>query len=88
MSNFWKNKNVSITGGSGFLGKHVRKRLEQRNCKKISIVDHKKYNLVDGRDVQRMYDDQKPDIVFHLAAVVGGIGINQKNPGKFFMKMQ
>ena len=43
MSNFWKNKNISITGGSGFLGKHVRKRLEQRNCKKISFVDHKKY---------------------------------------------
>jgi len=84
MSNFWKNKSVSITGGNGFLGKHVIKRLKQRNCKKISIVDHKKYNLVDGRDVQRMYDDQKPDIVFHLAAVVGGIGINQKNPGKFF----
>ena len=84
MSNFWKNKSVSITGGNGFLGKHVRKRLEQRNCKKISIVDHKKYNLVDGRDIQRMYDDQKPDIIFHLAAVVGGIGINQKNPGKFF----
>ena len=84
MSNFWKNKSVSITGGNGFLGKHVIKRLKQRNCKKISIVDHKKYNLVDGRDVQRMYDDQKPDIIFHLAAVVGGIGINQKNPGKFF----
>ena len=73
MSNFWKNKNVSITGGSGFLGKHVRKRLEQRNCKKISIVDHKKYNLLEGSDVRQMYADQKPDIVFHLAAVVGGI---------------
>ena len=84
MSNFWKNKNVSITGGYGFLGKYVRKRLEQRNCKKISDVDHKKYNLVDIRDVKRMYDDQKPDIVFHLAAVVGGIEVNQKNPGKFF----
>ena len=84
MSNFWKNKNVSITGGNGFLGKHVRKRLEQRNCKKISIVDHKKYNLLEGSDVRQMYADQKPDIVFHLAAVVGGIGVNQKNPGKFF----
>ena len=44
----------------------------------------KKYNLVDGRDVQKMYMDQKPDIVFHLAAAVGGIGVNQKNPGRFF----
>ena len=84
MSNFWKNKNVSITGGYGFLGKYVRKKLEQRNCKKISVVDHKKYNLVDIKDVRRMYNDQKPDIVFHLAAVVGGIEVNQKNPGRFF----
>ena len=84
MSNFWENKNVSITGGDGFLGKYVRKKLEQRNCKKISVVDHKKYNLVDIRGVKRMYDDQKPNIVFHLAAVVGGIEVNQKNPGRFF----
>ena len=84
MSNFWKNKAVAITGGNGFLGKYVRKKLEERNCKKISIIERKKYNLVDGRDVQKMYDDNKPDIVFHLAAVVGGIGVNQKNPGKFF----
>ena len=84
MSNFWKNKAVAITGGNGFLGKYVRKKLEERNCKKISIIERKKYNLVDGKDVQKMYDDNKPDIVFHLAAVVGGIGVNQKNPGKFF----
>ena len=84
MSNFWKNKSISITGGNGFLGKHVRKKLEQKNCNKISLVEREKYNLVINKDVKSMYDDLKPDIVFHLAAVVGGIEINQKNPGKFF----
>ena len=84
MFNFWKNKNISITGGHGFLGKYLKKKLEQRNCNKISLVEREKYNLVINKDVKRMYDDLKPDIVFHLAAVVGGIEINQKNPGKFF----
>ena len=84
LSNFWRNKNVSITGGHGFLGKYLKKKLEQKNCNKISLVEREKYNLVINKDVKSMYDDLKPDIVFHLAAVVGGIEINQKNPGKFF----
>ena len=84
LSNFWRNKNVSITGGHGFLGKYLKKKLEQRKCNNISLVEREKYNLVINKDVKRMYDDLKPDIVFHLAAVVGGIEINQKNPGKFF----
>ena len=84
MPNFLENKNISITGGEGFLGQYVEMVLKKRNYKKISIVQHKKYNLVNSHDVKKMYRDQKPDIVFHLAAAVGGIEINQKNPGKFF----
>ncbi len=84
MSKFWENKKVSITGGNGFLGKHLTKALERRNPKTISIVKHGDYDLVNNNDVIKMYKDQKPDIVFHLAATVGGIGINKKNPGKFF----
>ena len=84
MSDFWENKNVSVTGGNGFLGKHLIRLLSQKNPKKISIVDHKDYDLVNNNDVIRFYKDQKPNLVFHLAATVGGIGVNQRNPGKFF----
>ena len=84
MSDFWEKKRVSITGGDGFLGGHLISSLKKKKPNKISIVSHSDYDLVNNDDVKRMYHDQKPDIVFHLAATVGGIGINQKNPGKFF----
>ena len=84
MKNFFTNKRVTITGGQGFLGQVIKKKLEEKGCKKVSIVKHKKFDLVKMGDVKKMYKQQRPDIVFHLAASVGGIGINKKNPGKFF----
>ncbi len=77
-------KKFLITGGNGFLGKTLVEKLRKLNCKHIYIASHKKYNLTSEPDVKRMYKKSKPDIVFHLAAAVGGIGINEKNPGKFF----
>jgi len=78
------NKRITITGGKGFLGTHLIRKLQARGCRHISIADLPEYNLVNLPDIQRMYNDQKPDIVIHLAAKVGGIGFNQENPGSLF----
>jgi len=78
-------KRITITGGKGFLGTHlVRKFREERGCKNIFIADLPEYDLRLIEDIKRMLDSQMPDIVIHLAAVVGGIGANRENPGKFF----
>ncbi len=84
MSKHFKNKKFLITGGQGFLGQALIRQLKELHCKKIFIVSHKKYNLVSEIDVKKVYKKFKPDIVFHLAAAVGGIGINARNPGRFF----
>jgi GDP-L-fucose synthase len=81
---FWKDKRVTVTGGKGFLGSYVIEKLVKRGCKHISIANTPEYDLVKLQDIKRMYKDQKPDIVIHLAAVVGGIGANRINPGKYF----
>ncbi len=81
---YWKNKRVLVTGGAGFLGEHVVKKLESVGCGSIFVPRRKEYNFVEMEAVKRVFKDSKPDIVFHLAAEVGGIRANQKKPGKFF----
>ncbi|MDI6786375.1 MAG: GDP-L-fucose synthase [bacterium] len=81
---FWNNKRVLVTGGAGFLGSFVVEKLKKRDCRNIFIPRSKDYDLVNMEDVKRLYYDTKPDIVIHLGAKVGGIGANQKNPGKYF----
>lgn len=82
--NFWQNKRVLITGGAGFLGTYVCQRLRQEGCQKLFVPRKSQYNLVEMDACNRVYQDSEPEIVIHLAAVVGGIGANQQNPGRFF----
>jgi GDP-L-fucose synthase len=80
---FWKNKKVCVTGGAGFLGKHLTKKLKERGAS-IFVPKIERYNLVEKENIIRMLDDAKPEIVIHLAAAVGGIGFNMEQPGKLF----
>lgn len=84
MTDFFKNRRIVVTGGAGFLGKYVVGGLKRRGCKNILVPLIEEYDLVQIADIKRMYDTMKPDIVIHLAAVVGGIGANREHPGKFF----
>ncbi|MDP8244102.1 MAG: GDP-L-fucose synthase [Candidatus Hinthialibacter antarcticus] len=77
-------RRVGITGGDGFLGKHLCQRLRKRECETLLIPRRSEYDFTEQEDVRRWYRDEQPEIVFHLAAEVGGIGANQKHPGRFF----
>jgi GDP-L-fucose synthase len=73
-----------VTGGHGFVGRRVVALLEQNRPAQVSAFSSREYDLTRQTDVARMYADQRPDIVIHLAARVGGIGANRENPGRFF----
>ena len=78
------DKRVLVTGGSGFLGRHVVDSLQKHGCRDVIVVRKAKHDLTREPDVKRLFDDTKPQAVIHLAAVVGGIGANRDNPGTFF----
>ncbi|MDX2044978.1 MAG: GDP-L-fucose synthase [Acidobacteriota bacterium] len=84
MASKFPYERVAVTGGAGFLGSYVVEKLRQRGVKNIFIPRSQHYDLVNIEDVRRLYDDAQPDLVIHLAAVVGGIGANRVNPGKYF----
>lgn len=77
-------KRMMVTGGAGFLGRHVVQVLHKRGCRDIFVPRRKEYDLTREAAVERLYHNASPDVVIHLAAVVGGIGANRARPGQFF----
>src|SRR3984893_7102068 len=81
---FWETRRVVVTGGHGFLGSFVVDKLRAAGVKEVVVPRSDKHDLRMQTEALRLYSDTRPDIVIHLAAVVGGIGANRENPGRFF----
>ena len=84
MSGFWTGRRVMVTGGGGFLGTAVVRRLQQAGATDIFVPRSRDYDLRTRDGIDLALADGRPDLVIHLAAVVGGIGANRENPGRFF----
>jgi GDP-L-fucose synthase len=77
---------IAVTGGGGFLGRSVVRRLRECGAKSVFSVRSREFDLRERNQVRRLLESQRPDLVVHLAAVVGGIGANRCSPGRFFFE--
>ena len=77
-------KRIVVTGGDGFLGRHLTRRLEESGCRNVFVPIYPDYDLTRIESVERLFVEHRPEVLIHLAAVVGGIGANRANPGRFF----
>lgn len=81
---FWTNKRVLVTGGTGFLGKHVINQLETVGCERLIYPGSSMYDLRKIEDVRKLLSEFQPNLIIHMAAICGGIGANKERPGTFF----
>jgi GDP-L-fucose synthase len=79
-----REKRILVTGGAGFLGRNVCDVLKRSAPAAIIVPRRAEYNLCDLDAIRRLFSIARPDIIIHLAAVVGGIEANRQNPGRFF----
>jgi GDP-L-fucose synthase len=84
MNDFWESQRFVVTGGAGFLGKVVVRKMRERGAKEIFVPEIETYDLVNPVDIDRLFADAKPEVIIHLAAHVGGIGANSEHPAEFF----
>jgi GDP-L-fucose synthase len=80
---YWSDRRVVVTGGAGFIGSHVVEALRAQGCEPF-VVRSREYDLTRENAVGRLYEDARPQVVFHLAGLVGGIGANKERPAEFF----
>jgi len=75
------SKRVLVTGGGGFLGRHLVERLRQRGCTNLRWPRRKEVDLTSSDAIRKLFEEFRPEVVIHAAATVGGIGANRANPG-------
>jgi GDP-L-fucose synthase len=80
----WEDKRVVVTGGAGFVGSFLVEHLRARGCREVFVPRSRDYDLRDRDAIVGLYTTARPDLVIHLAGIVGGIGANRANPGRYF----